>query len=240
MLDLYEINAEFYDLGMAPLRQSQIPQIRAALGGIDTSAGPIVDLGAGTGLSVQAIASCFPDATLLAVEPAASLRAILMSRLTSNADLRRRVTVLAAGLDELVFPERIAAFTAMGVIGHFDQPQRSALWSRLRRVLAPGAPVLIELMQPFEPRTVPATRHMAEQVGDLTYEGWNQAEHESGATLHWTMTFRVLKGATLIREQVAEGLYEAISPATLMEEITAAGFVLPEHRDGLVHFRNPG
>lgn len=240
MAELYEVNAEFYDLGMTPFRATQMDQIAAMVESVEPTHGPFVELGAGTGIATAILARAMPEARIVAVEPANPLRAILMAKLAANLDLRRRVTVVASDLAGFAWPERIAGFGAFGVIGHFDEAERRALWRTLRRVLGPGAPVIVELMRPHQPIAVPLNQNLRETVGDFTYEGWNSAEPAGGSTLRWTMTFRVLRDEQLIREGTTTSLYEAIAPETLVADVTDAGLVFDREEDGLVLCRQPG
>src|SRR5919201_4925139 len=98
MTDPYAITAEFYDVLAGPRWATLAPALANALAGADPAAGPLLDLGAGTGLSTVALADAVPEATILAVEPSPSLRAVLLSRLAARPDLQRRVTVLPMDL----------------------------------------------------------------------------------------------------------------------------------------------
>ena len=89
-----------------------------ALTGADPAAGPMLDFGAGTVLSTIAVADALPEATILAVEPSPSLRALLLSRLAARPDLRSRATVLPTDLFGAELPRRLGGAVAISMLGH--------------------------------------------------------------------------------------------------------------------------
>ncbi|WP_320783229.1 Gfo/Idh/MocA family oxidoreductase [Streptomyces sp. CRN 30] len=167
----YSPSAEFFDLVAAGhTATASAPAIAELLADADLSAGPVVDIGAGTGLLVEAVARARPDAEILACEPAVGMRAVLTSRVFSDPDLRSRVTVTADAAPDLDLPDRIGAVLLCGVLGHLDAAARRRLWRRLNRRLAPGAPVVVELMQVEAALTLPETRLATATAGRQRYE----------------------------------------------------------------------
>ncbi|MFH8442077.1 Gfo/Idh/MocA family oxidoreductase [Streptomyces sp. NPDC018026] len=167
----YTPSAEFFDLVAAEhTATASAPAVAALLADADLSGGPVVDIGAGTGLVTEAVARARPDAEILACEPAVGMRAVLTSRVFSDPDLRSRVTVTADAAPDLELPDRVSAVLLCGVLGHLDADGRARLWRRLNRRLAPGALVVVELMQFEEPLTLPETRLATATAGRHRYE----------------------------------------------------------------------
>jgi len=232
--DPYEPNAELYDLLGGPLREPQRGALAAALRGAPIKAGPVLDLGAGTGLSTALISAALPDAEIVAVEPSRALRAVLMSRIAGDSALRRAVTVLPFSVEEAQLPARLAGAVALGVIGHFDAAGVDRLLTRLAAALVPGAPFVVELQPPEEPIAVPRSRFARERVGQLVYEGWQQAEPAGPDVLRWTMTFRTLRDGQPIAETVAEHPYRTVGRDELAAVARRAGLQLEPADAGLV------
>ncbi|GHA82004.1 thiazolinyl imide reductase [Streptomyces tendae] len=167
----YTPSAEFFDLVAAEhTATASAPAVAALLADADLSTGPVVDIGAGTGLVTEAVARARPDAEILACEPAVGMRAVLTSRVFSDPDLRSRVTVTADAAPDLDLPERVSVVLLCGVLGHLDAAGRARLWRRLNRRLAPGGLVVVELMQFEEPLTLPDTRLATATAGRHRYE----------------------------------------------------------------------
>ncbi|MFC7550497.1 hypothetical protein [Plantactinospora sp. GCM10030261] len=112
--DEYHESGEFLDLFSLDAWQSLREPVRAGLAGATPQAGPIVDLGAGSGLGTLLVAEAFPAAHILAVEPSAMQRAALFGRLGPVPELRERVTVVAAGAQNAPLPDRIGGAIATG------------------------------------------------------------------------------------------------------------------------------
>jgi SAM-dependent methyltransferase len=101
----------------------------------------LVDIGAGTGAFASAFSDWF-DLGVIAVEPSAAMRA--------QIPRRPGIRVLDGGADALPLPDRSAdAAWLSTVIHHIPDLETAA--GEIRRVLRPGAPVLIR--QPFPGRT---------------------------------------------------------------------------------------
>ncbi|MDA5141314.1 Gfo/Idh/MocA family oxidoreductase [Streptomyces sp. AD681] len=167
----YTPSAEFFDLVAAEhTATASAPAVAALLADADLSTGPVVDIGAGTGLVTEAVARARPDAEILACEPAAGMRAVLTSRVFSDPDLRSRVTVTADAAPDLDLPDQVSVVLLCGVLGHLDAAGRALLWQRLNRRLAPGGLVVVELMQFEEPLTLPETRLATATAGRHRYE----------------------------------------------------------------------
>ncbi|MFJ7240362.1 Gfo/Idh/MocA family oxidoreductase [Streptomyces olivaceus] len=167
----YTPSAEFFDLVAAEhTATASAPAIAALLADADLSAGPVVDIGAGTGLVTEAVAKARPDAEIVACEPAVGMRAVLTSRVFSDPDLRSRVTVTADAAPGLDLPDRVGAVLLCGVLGHLDADARALLWRRLTRRLAPGGLVVVELMGFDEPLDLPETRLATATAGRQRYE----------------------------------------------------------------------
>ncbi|MEU8728593.1 Gfo/Idh/MocA family oxidoreductase [Streptomyces tendae] len=192
----YTPSAEFFDLVAAEhTATASAPAVAALLADADLSTGPVVDIGAGTGLVTEAVARARPDAEILACEPAVGMRAVLTSRVFSDPDLRSRVTVTADAAPDLDLPERVSAVLLCGVLGHLDAAGRALLWRRLNRRLAPGGLVVVELMQFEEPLTLPGTRLATATAGRHRYEwsfGAAPDETEDGV-LRLHSTWRVYR-----------------------------------------------
>ncbi|OSC61151.1 thiazolinyl imide reductase, partial [Streptomyces sp. 4F] len=202
----YTPSAEFFDLVAAEhTATASVPAIAALLADADLSTGPVVDIGAGTGLVTEAAARARPDAEILACEPAVGMRAVLTSRVFSDPDLRSRVTVTADAAPDLDLPDRISVVLLCGVLGHLDAEGRARLWRRVTGRLAPGGCVVVELMQFEEPLTLPETRLATATAGRNRYE-WSfggAPDETEDAVMRLHSTWRVYRdGATDAEREV--------------------------------------
>jgi len=231
--DEYHESGEFLDLFSQDAWRALADPVRAALAGAAPVDGPLVDLGAGSGLGIRVIAGAVPDAHILAVEPSAMQRAALFARIGPDPDLRERVTVLATDAQHAPLPDRIGGAIAMNMIGHLDPDARRALWRRLGDRLAPDAPLVVNLQPPSEPVVLPETDFISVRVGRHVYLGSGAAEPDGTQAVAWRMRYRVLDGSgrdadeadRVVREITAEYRWHVLSPATLLSELRAAGFV---------------
>jgi predicted O-methyltransferase YrrM len=73
----YRESAEYVDIMSRDAWRELGPLLAEALEGV---AGPVVDLGAGSGLGTLVIAKALPEAEIIAVEPSSGLRAVLLSK----------------------------------------------------------------------------------------------------------------------------------------------------------------
>ena len=196
----YDQPAEFFDLGAGEHTSRTGPAVVAALAGLDAAAGPLLDIGAGTGLVTRQIADAYPACEIIATEPAAGMRAVLTARLAERADLIRRVTVLPDAAHELVLPERLSGAVLCGVLGHLDPGSRRALLRELARRLSPGAPMVVEVMGLTTPESMPPTRLRRAGLGRLRYEWWMAGEPSGDERMRLETTWRVFDGERLVRE----------------------------------------
>ncbi|MFD8488551.1 Gfo/Idh/MocA family oxidoreductase [Streptomyces sp. NPDC059712] len=228
----YSPSAEFFDLVAAEhTATASAPAVAALLADADLSAGPVVDIGAGTGLVTEAVARARPDAEIIACEPSVGMRAVLTSRVFSDADLRTRVTVTADAAPDLDLPDRISVVLLCGVLGHLDADARARLWRRLNRRLAPGGLVVVELMQFERPSTLPETRLATATAGRHRYE-WSFAgapdETEDGV-MRLRSTWRVYRDDAGQPEREVHDSYRwtPFAPADVVAESGMTARTLP-------------
>ena len=197
----YSPTAEFFDLAAGPhVSAGSAPAVVAAFADVDTSAGPVVEIGAGTGLVTAALARAYPDLEILACEPATGMRAVLTSRVYRDPDLRRRVTVSAESAPDVELPESISGAVVCGVAGHLGGDDRRRLWRALADRLVPGGVIVVELMHLARPRTLAPTRLARAALGDQRYEWWMSGEPDGPDRMRLCTTWRVLRGDRVVRE----------------------------------------
>ena len=235
-MNAYDITSQYYDAmangQLAVVRE----QIAAAMQGVDCSQGPIVDIGAGTGLTTEAIAKALPAAEILAIEPHAGMRAALMTRICADPDLQRRVTILPMGIFEAPLPAIISGAVASATLVHFDALERARLWQRLRSRLAPGGRVVTDVQCP-EAMDLPETLMASSRVGRITYEGYAQATAIPPSQQRWPMTYRALLAGNEVERRVAEFVCHAASADEIANEARAAGFEVQARPDLVTMFR---
>jgi len=198
--DYYSPVAEFYEMVAARQATSSGPALAAALTGVDPSAGPVVEIGAGTGRVTEIIAAALPSARIVAIEPSTAMRAVLTSRVAADDGLRQRVTVVDAAAPDLPLPATICAAVVFGVAGHLDEAARVRLWRLLRSRLAPGGVVVVELMGVRRPREIPSALSIRDSIGRHDYEWWVAGSPAGNDLMRFTTTWRVYRSGQLVRE----------------------------------------
>ncbi|WP_277212240.1 Gfo/Idh/MocA family oxidoreductase [Isoptericola croceus] len=178
----YVDEAEFFDLAASGhVDPVSAPLVVEALAGAPVGPDrPVVEIGAGTGLLTVPAASALPDdVPWWAAEPAAPMRAVLMARVLDHG-LQRRVTVLPDDAASVALPAHAGAVLLCGVLGHLDDAGHDRLWARLRDHLAPGAPVVVELMNLTSPQQIDEAELATQRVGTNTYR-WRWSARPDGA-----------------------------------------------------------
>ncbi|SDU78639.1 class I SAM-dependent methyltransferase [Jiangella alkaliphila] len=221
--DEYQRSAEYVDILLAEPWRVFGPLVAAGLQGVNPAAGPVVDLGAGTGRGVLAVAAALPEAEVLAVEPSPAMRAVLMARVGSDDDLRRRVSVVAGDLASVRSAERFGAVLAMNMIGHLDRAARKAFWATLAGRLASGAPALVNLQPPAEAVEVAETPGSEVTVGRYTYRGSGRAIPTAADQVTWHMTYRTFEDGVMVAEERVSYAWWVLSEDGLRAEVAAAG-----------------
>lgn len=225
--------AEFYELLATAHWERTGLELLDLLDGVDPAAGPIVDVGAGTGIGLPYILAAVPDAEIHAIEPSKAMRTALHTRLVLEPSLRGRITVDPRPLAEAL-PERAAAVVLSAVLGHLSDGERSVLWRFVAERMPAGAPVVVELLPPHRPIVVEPTRYASLPVGRFVYEGWQAGEPADERTMRWTMTYRVLDGDTLVAEQAVTSHYRCWSSDDIRHEVEPLGLTVIEHADAVI------
>lgn len=219
----YSVTAQFYDAIAGDQHAAIDAQIAAALRGLDTQPGPVVDIGAGSGLTTRLIAATLPDAEVFAVEPHAAMRAALMTRVWSDPDLRRRVSILPGSIFDAPLPATISGAVASAALVHFDAEERRKLWALLAGRLAPAGRVIVEIQCP-EAIDLAERQVVISRVGRIDYEGYAQARAVSPETQLWQVRYRSLLGQVEIDHQSAEFVCHAASADQVAAEAASHGF----------------
>jgi len=116
-----------------------------------TTAGPICEVGAGTGRMLLALAETVGERSLVGVEPSAAMRARCEAKVSADPELARRVSLCAGTFASLPLPDAsvgfvYAAFRSFQHVLTVDA-QRAAL-VEIQRVLAPGGALALDLFDP--------------------------------------------------------------------------------------------
>lgn len=226
--------AEFYDLLATEHWKQFGPELAHLLGDADPANGPIVDVGAGTGVGLSYLRDAVPGAAILAIEPSKAMRTALHTRLTIDGSLRAVTTVDPRPLDHAALPSQACALVLSAVLGHFDDDQRNMLWRTIADVLPPGAPAVVEVLPPGRALAVPPTRYRALPVGDHVYEGWQEGVPLDERTMRWTMTYRVIAGDDTVAEYRVESDWRCCSVGDVRSETRRFGLDVADHGDVVV------
>jgi phospholipid N-methyltransferase len=225
--------AEFYELLATAHWQRTGAELVTLLAGVDPCAGPIVDVGAGTGIGLRYLLDAVPAADLYAIEPSRAMRTALHTRLLLDPRLAGRVTVDPRPLKDAL-PDRAGAVVLSAVLGHLDEIDRYRLWRFAAERVPAGAPVVVEVLPPYRPVVVEPVRYAAIPVGRFTYEGWQSGVPAGERLMRWTMSYRVVDGDTVVSDQTVVSSYRCWSPGDLRAEVEPFGLTLTEHGDASV------
>lgn len=197
--------------------------LAAALDGLDTSTGPVLDVGAATGIGTAVIGSALPDAAILALEPNRALRTALLARVLADEQLRDRVTVGERDLLGADLPGQVSAAVLMNVIGHFAPADRHRVWALLARWLAPTGRAVLNLYPPTRPEAVPRTALSEVTIGRRRYTGWAAAEPAGPDAVTWTMTYHVEHDGAPVGELTASDHWWVLGAEQLAAEVAEYG-----------------
>ena len=225
--------AEFYELLATAHWQRTGADLVGWLEGVNPTAGPIVDLGAGTGIGLPYLLAAVPGADIHAIEPSRAMRTALHTRLLLDPTLTGRVTVDPRPLKDAL-PERACAVVLSAVLGHLDEIDRYRLWRFAAERIPSSAPVVVEVLPPYRPIEVEPVRYAARPVGRFMYEGWQSGEPADARTMRWTMTYRVLDGDRVVAEQTVRSTYRCWSPDDVRAEVESFDLTATEHGDAVV------
>lgn len=222
----YDVTAEYVAVLLPAAWTVLGPAVADALAGLDPSGGPVVDVGAGTGLGTRVIASALPAAEILAVEPHPALRTALLAVVAAEEDLRRRVTVLDTDLLSAALPGRLSGLVAANVLGHFTPPDRDRIWQLLANRLAPGGRAVLTLSPPLRPELVPPTPMGEATLGRRRYAVTAAAEPAGSDAVTWTMTYQVREADAVVARSSARDFWHVLAPDELATEVERHGLRL--------------
>ncbi len=229
--DGYAPTAGAYDLFNLSARPGQLAALAEILPHVRPEVGPVLDVGAGSGLNVAAVLEQVPQARVLALEPSRAMRSLLLGRIAGRPEWFDRVTVRPEDFFSAPLPSRLGAAILLGVIGHFDSGERAAVLAELGARLPAGGMALLDLQAPQRPERVEAFEFTAATIGDLTYRGIADAWPVDTERMRWRMTYLTLDGERVLVEDTTEHEYRHPAPERVRAEAEEVGLHLRQLRD---------
>lgn len=217
-VDPYARSAEFYEVMALPHWAMKRDVLVSALQSGGQVTEPVLDIGAGTGLSTITIADTIPHAAIHAVEPSAAMRAALVSRVLGRSDLIDRVTVHSDFVEDFQLPERVGAAVLFGVVGFLDKQSRHRFWDQLRSRLTPQAPVVVEVMALDQPMAIPEMTIAQQRIGSRDNEVRISGQPAGADAELWTMHYVVREDQQVIREFTTNYTWRTVGLAELAHE----------------------
>ncbi|MFV0430144.1 MAG: organomercurial lyase [Arachnia sp.] len=229
--DPFQATAGFYHLMAEDYVEAQLAALAELLGHVDPSAGPLLDVGCGSGRLLEHALAELPQLHAIGVEPSPAMRSLAFGRFTGHPQWRDRITIRPEGALEAPLPEHLSGVIMLGVFGYFNQLERGQLLARLASRLPAGAAILLDFQMPEEPREVPRYRFTDHRLGTLRYQGFAQGSPIGGEAMRWEMTYRTLDGDTVLEERVTHSTFHHPRHGLVGEEMREHGLRLTRLAD---------
>jgi len=229
-----EAAAEYYDLLATDMWDTFGVQLLGLLADVDPSVGPLIDIGCGTGVGLDALCAAVPGVRLHAIEPSKAMRTALHTRLAGNDALRVATTVVPASFGDAPLPPAACGIVVSATLGHLTDHERERLWRYVAEQMPAGAPAVIGVLPPDRPVDVPLVRYRQLAVGDFIYEGWQQGEPIDDRNMMWTLIYKVLAGDDVVAEHSVRSRWRCDGADDVRREIAPFGLELVEHDDCVV------
>ncbi|GAB5414262.1 MAG: class I SAM-dependent methyltransferase [Congregibacter sp.] len=232
----YSMAAQFYDAVSLNTRDHVHQTISRSLQLLNSVQGPIVDIGAGTGLTTELIATADPTREVFAVEPDSAMRSSLMTRVCASPEMRAQISIIPMHIMDAPLPPRIAGAVLGASLVHFSPRERASLWQLLARRLNPRGVIIVEI-QCAKAEAIPEVQIAATRVGRVDYICLAGAEKIAKDQQRWTLTYRAtLDGSELATEHCIYDCW-ATEPEELAAEAKIAG--LDAYQDDCLLILNP-
>lgn len=219
MQETYAETAEFYDLLQAT--QHLALAGRLADRWLRTPTVGVLDVGAGTGLATELFARS-TGVPVHAIEPAAPMRTVLLSRLAGRRALLDHVRVHAKPIQDLGLVDVADAALCLNTMGCLDAPERSAVLEAIATAMVPGGVFVVQ--RPPE-RIDPEVRRLpAWEIGGDVYDGDVTSTPTGPHRLRWRFTYRVTRDDTVLRQVHEDFAGYLVSPQAFTAELAEAGF----------------
>jgi SAM-dependent methyltransferase len=228
------VSVPFYDLLQ---ENGHVPEIRRTLppllAGVRRN---VLEIGAGTGLITTLLADWTP-AEIFALEPSASMRAVLLSRLSSRPELLERVTVLPCDALSVDLDEPAEAVVMINVMYALEPDYRKRLWPVLAAQLEPAGLLVFTWRDGGPPAPRPLQELDSRQVGRHTYTVLSEILQGDGETFGARYLYRVTEGEKVVSEEEITGY--ACRPVwdVIQRELVSAGFTQTQCAEGLLAWR---
>lgn len=231
------ISVPFYDLLHDHGENGHVPEIRKKLppllAGVRRS---ILEIGAGTGLITTSLADWTP-AEIVALEPSAGMRGVLLSRLSSRPELLQRVTVLACDALNLDLDEPVEAMVMINVMYALEPAYRRRLWPVLAARLEPGGLLVFTWRDGGPPSPRPLQEQTSRQVGRHTYTVLSEILESDEEACHARYLYRITKDDKVISEEEIAGHMCRPPWDVIQGELVGAGFTQTDAPEGLLAWR---
>ncbi len=221
--DAYAADAAAYDVFDAPTRAARTAALETLLPLLRLDAGPVLDVGAGSGSGLAMILERLPEARVLALEPSAAMRSLALARVAARPEWFARATIRPEDFFSATLPASLGGALLLGVIGHFDPDERVAVLAELADRLVPGGVALLDLRMPERPRRVPAFEYARARIGDLSYRGITEAWPLDLERMRWRTSYLTLEDERILVEDTSEHEYRHPAPAVLADEASRLG-----------------
>lgn len=234
----YDELGEFHDLFMTEAWDGLRPLVTAAFSGL----GPdevMVEVGAGSGLGTRVLAEeC--RAQIVALEPNLLMRSVLTARVADDAELSRRVTVVAGSAPKalVLLPDQVRGVVCTHVLGHLDPLELRSLFAWMAHTLSPGGSCLVTTQEhPDRSVAVPAELTQSRMLGRLEYR---LLYREAPATDTFASRYEVWDGPSMVRAVEVEGPWRTVGVAELEAAVAGTALIVVPLRPGAALLRRPG
>ncbi|WP_454295271.1 class I SAM-dependent methyltransferase [Salana multivorans] len=233
MPDEYQELAELHDLFMPDVWDALVPTLEATFAHLGPDA-VVVDLGAGSGVGTVRLGR-ITRAQVLAIEPALTMRSILLARMADDDDLAARVSIVAgaapAVLEQIQGP--IDGFVCAHMLGHLSATDRRATFSRLAGLLSDEGTGLLTLPREETPGEAFQPVEEERRIGRHRYVARHWVPEGSDSAVS---EYRVLDGEHTVRSLRFSSSWSLPSRAELVDELRETGLELAREdgRLGLV------
>jgi SAM-dependent methyltransferase len=234
----YTVSVEFYDLLQAETGR-RLAQRRFAEAASHARHG-ILDVGAGTGIVTETLLTA-SAAPIHAVEPAAPMRAALLSRLAGlGADQRARVTLHPESIERAGLEEVADLAVASNIIACLDPTTRRSTWQAVSRALLPGGLLLFDP----PPTELPTGREKVGRLGPVRVGpdiyGADITREPDAGILRMVFTYHVERDGRVLRQQRETFELWPASASQIGAELEAQGLhVVHAPRPDLLAARRP-